>query len=73
MVGLAVLLLGLVLIFFRPILGILGLLLGGSLAFTGRYVARLQSGAPVPQLASDEERGTAFTELDAAPGTERSS
>ncbi|WP_129658054.1 hypothetical protein [Rothia halotolerans] len=73
MAGLVVLLLGLVLIFFRPILGILGLLLGGSLAFTGLYVARLQSGAPVPQLASDEEAGTAFPELDAAPRTERSS
>ena len=42
-IGLLVLLPGLVLIFLRPIWGILALLLGASLAFIGLYIARLQS------------------------------
>ncbi|OIJ34924.1 hypothetical protein BK826_10005 [Rothia kristinae] len=47
--GALVLLAGVVLLFVRPVLGILGLLLGGSLAFCGLYLARLDgAGQPVP-------------------------
>ena len=43
------LLAGVVLLFVRPVLGILGLLLGGSLAFCGLYLARLDvAEQPVP-------------------------
>ena len=48
-IGMLVLLAGVVLLFVRPVLGILGLLLGGSLAFCGLYLARLDgAGQPVP-------------------------
>ncbi|MFI9478373.1 hypothetical protein [Rothia kristinae] len=47
--GALVLLAGVVLLFVRPVLGVLGLLLGGSLAFCGLYLARLDvAEQPVP-------------------------
>ncbi|WP_269928132.1 hypothetical protein [Kocuria massiliensis] len=40
--GLLILFLGVVLIFFKPVLGVLGIIVGASVAFVGLYLGRLQ-------------------------------
>lgn len=64
-VGALILILGIVFVFFKPVLGIIGIIVGASLAFGGLYIARAQSPARLDEDFSYDEPNPAAPDHEA--------
>lgn len=70
--GLLILILGIVLVFFKPVLGVLGIIVGASVAFVGLYLGRLQgSGRMYDEIDINPPSHTASVESETSPAARR--